>query len=230
MTHNEQDVERVAKAIHTDWFHPCDESWPCINDKHTEKMRSVARAALDAMGPREAVSREQLLAVIQDTVGYWGDLGTNEDLADAILALMPAAPEQKCDHGIELSALCTYAETCASEHQSPAAPVRTVTSVDSELRDLLGVFIRGLRSHVSGNGDYYAGIESASEAAADALEELLESTPAPEREVVSREQVIAWARKEFGVSNGTQTWVEFQGSAERLADEIASLLNGGSDE
>jgi len=34
------------------------------------------------------VSREQLLAVIQDTVGYWGDLGTNEDLADAILALL----------------------------------------------------------------------------------------------------------------------------------------------
>jgi len=36
----------------------------------------------------------------------------------------------------------------------------------------------------------------------------------------TREQLIAWARKEFGVSNGTQTWIEFQGSAESLADAI----------
>jgi hypothetical protein len=38
--------------------------------------------------------------------------------------------------------------------------------------------------------------------------------------MTTREQLIAWARKEFGVSNGTQTWIEFQGSAESLADAI----------
>lgn len=45
-----------------------------------------------------------------------------------------------------------------------------------------------------------------------------------EREVPNMEYLTAWARREFGVSNGTQMWVEFQGSAEMLAKAVLDIL------
>jgi hypothetical protein len=51
---------------------------------------------------------------------------------------------------------------------------------------------------------------------------------ADEREVPNLEYLTKWATREFGVSNGTQTWVEFQGSAEMLAKAVLDILPPGT--
>lgn len=49
------------------------------------------------------------------------------------------------------------------------------------------------------------------------------------RPTVTVEDVKAWALKEFGVSNGTQVWIEFQGDPDRFATAVLALINGESD-
>lgn len=56
---------------------------------------------------------------------------------------------------------------------------------------------------------------------------LLARHPEPAVSGPTAEQVLTIAeglRKRFAVSNGTQVWVEFQGSVESLADEIADIF------
>lgn len=68
------------------------------------------------------------------------------------------------------------------------------------------------------------------EVSADAEETfraILARHPEPAVSKPTAEQVLTIAeglRKRFAVSNGTQVWVEFQGSAEALADEIADIF------
>lgn len=48
----------------------------------------------------------------------------------------------------------------------------------------------------------------------------------PSQPVYDEEKIALWLMREFGVSNGTQAWMEFQGSASSLAATIVAALPG----
>ncbi len=150
MTHNEQDVERVAQAL---FLHHATDALAETAPEIMTLCESLARAALDAMGPREAVSREQIAKTVAEHA-YDGGMGAIADddyadmcdeIADAILALLPAAPVRTVT---SVKEMCGAWEGCIlprahnmgradvrENHQFATAPEREVVTAEQVLLD-----------------------------------------------------------------------------------------------
>jgi hypothetical protein len=196
MTHNEQDVERVAKAIYTA-RHGDPDDWARDTEAVRDRYRSLARAALDVMG---IPSREQVEHALMGIVSP----RMMPVASDAILALL-ATPAPQTVGSVWRCDFCNYPNEdgdseyarCAICGGEDFTQVATTPMVETAATHVCGEMC----THRSDCGLHNA--PACYEPGGEAMTDTHDCTPAPQT-VGSVEAAVAFLAPL--VTNETQAW------------------------